>query len=153
TTTAISYQAVTSLVLNTGSGPDHVNLESTPGPTAVNTGDGADQVTVAAQARNLDVIGGPLTLNGSIGANQLQINDQNNARASTWQVTGTSIDRTSVVPGQASVHVGITYGNIQTLAVGDGAGDDTINVQGTSADTTLSGGAGLNTINVGNTAN
>jgi hypothetical protein len=157
TTTAITYQGMTNLALTTGSGIDHVNVDSTPGPTTVNTGDGADVVTVAGQARNLDVIGGTLTINGGIGSNQLQINDQVNAHATAWQLTGSSMDRTYTVSGQPPVHLGIAYSNIQTLTVNSGSGDDTINVQGTSADTTVSGGAavgaGFDTINVGNTAN
>jgi hypothetical protein len=153
TTSAITYQGMTNLVLTTGPGGDHVNVESTPGPTTVSTGDGADVVNVAGQARNLDVIGGTLTINGGIGSNQLQINDQANAHATTWQLTGTSIDRTYTVSGQPRIDLGITYSNIQTLAVHAGSGNDTAYVRGTTAATTVDIAGGYDTFNVGNAAN
>jgi acrosin len=153
TTTAVNYTGISRLVLTTGIGPDRVNVESTPGATAVSTGDGADTVTVAAQARSLDVIQGLLTVNGGTGVNQLQVNDQNNYQPSTWELTGTSIDRTALPPSMAPVHDGLTYSNIKALTVNTGNGDETINVRGTSADTILNPGAGLTTVNVGNLAN
>jgi hypothetical protein len=143
TSLSIAYANLARLDVNTGHGADTLTVQSTPAETHLITGGGNDVVTVAGNAGNLDILHGPLTVDGGSGSNTLTLNDQNTLNAS-WTVTASSA-------GRGTVSVG--YSNLHTLVLNGGGGTTTFNVQGTSADTTLNVASGLEVVNVGNPAN
>src|SRR5262249_41204135 len=134
-------------------GPDNIAVASTSVPTTVRGGGEADAFSVGAGTNNLDAIRGRLTLDGGGGANRLQVNDQNDANPSTWEVTASAVDRVATPPAAAPVSAGMDYANFQTLAVNAGRGDDQIHARGTSAATTINAGPGFNGVLAGSAAN
>jgi acrosin len=142
------------LTLNSGQVADTIAVASTGASTFLNTGGGNDTVTVASQTSNLDDIPSPVIVDGGADANTLLVNDQSNPNPSVWEVTAAKVDRTAYPAGSVIVrHAGVDYSNIQTLTVNAGSGDDTINVRGTSAATTVNAGPGFNGVYAGNRAN
>jgi hypothetical protein len=140
-----------SVVLNTGTGHDTVNIENTltGKPMTVNDGSGGDDVYVSPTARNLNNIQGTVTVHGNAsGIDSLVVNDQNNGSSQTFTL---GID--SVTRGSAAVF----YDNLANyVTVKGGNGGNTFNVQalaGSYLSMTLVAGAFNNVFNVGSAAN
>jgi hypothetical protein len=146
---SFNYVNINALTLNAGSGKNTLKLQGTASGTAttVNAGAGNDTITVGDASNTLAGIQGALTINGQAGTNSLTINDQGTSTGKTYTFTASTLART----GAAT----ITYGTVQSLTLNAAAGGNTINVQGTvsATPTTVNGGSGNDTINVGSTSN
>jgi len=142
----IYYGGLGSLVLNTGFLPNVVYVEGTSTPTTVNCGLGTQVVDVGVDvilgSLNLDKLGGALTVNGN-GTVQLIVNDQLATAAETYSVTANLVSRTGAAP--------ISYGNLASLAIYGGSGNDTVNVLSTAAGTTtlIDSGRGADVFQIG----
>jgi hypothetical protein len=147
------------LVLNTaastttnvaGNGGDDVfNVQSTSGPLNLDGGTGNDTFNFSSIAPipggNVNAIAGQVNVVGGGGSDTVNVDDSSDTLANTGTLTASSL----VGLGLGS---GIGYSGITTLNIHIGSGDDTFNIQGTSAITTLNTGGGTNTINVGSKA-
>ena len=125
----LSTQAGTTTTLNNGSGQSAVNVQSTAGPTIINTpSQGVEIVNVGSLA---PVTGG--NVNGIQGA--LTVNDDNygtlnvDDTGSTAANTGTLTDTTLTGLGMA----GITYNHLAALNISLGSGANTFNILSTSS--------------------
>jgi hypothetical protein len=134
------FSSIGLLVLNSGSGGNTVNVQSTPGgTTTIFTSNGPDTINVGGTANALDAIQGPLTIDGQ-GTETLNYLDQGTAsgQALSYTVTANQLSRTGTAPvtysGVASVSV------IAANAVGIG---NSISVNGTAAGTALTISTGL----------
>jgi hypothetical protein len=134
---AFVFAGVTTLTLNTGSGPDSVEVRSTPAgrTTTVNTGGGNDTVRIGGPVGGLSDIAGPLAVNGGTGNLGLIFDDQASTADHDYLITATTVSRTGF---------SFTYANIQSLTLLAGSGNDTVRLQNTPAATavTVDGGAG-----------
>jgi hypothetical protein len=88
-----------------------------------------------------------LNLTAGLGSNTLNIDDGSNSTNTTYTVTGSSVSRT----GSGSISYS---GNVTSLVVTGGSGNDTYNVMSglSTGPTTLNTGNGVDTINVRGTA-
>ena len=142
----IYYGGLGSLVLNTGFLPNVVYVEGTSTPTTVNCGPGTQVVDVGVDvilgSLNLDKLVGALTVNGN-GTVQLIVNDQLATAAETYSVTANLVSRTGAAP--------ISYGNLASLAIYGGSGNDTVNVLSTVVGTTtlIDSGRGADVFQIG----
>ena len=153
--------------IDAGSGNDIVNIEGLGAPTTVFGGTGNDTVSVGslapARGGSLSPMGALLTVNGGSGTDTLNVDD-----------SGSSANRTGTLTSSALTGLGMTggidYSNIAALNIYLGSGTDTLSIAstdpgsttiyaGTTADTidvqsisgptTIDGGAGNLTTNVG----
>jgi hypothetical protein len=81
--------ALSSVVINTGTGDDVVNIQGTEWPATINLGDGTDSIMIGDLYHNLDRIRSTVTANsGSVstgsGNDALYINDTANTRSDSW---------------------------------------------------------------------
>jgi Ca2+-binding RTX toxin-like protein len=151
---------------------DTVNISNVASgaPTTVYASDGDDTINVGSSASgtggNVDGIGALLTINGEGGTDVLNVDDSGDGNANTGVLTATTI--TGLDMGGS-----ISYGTFETLNIGLGtvgdvftivsthagatnlnanAGADVINVQTIAGITTVDGGTGDETFNVGSNA-
>jgi hypothetical protein len=145
---AISYDSVASVNLYGGSGNDTYNIESTASgePVLIEGGAGNDTFNVSPSAKNLETIGGPLTVWGFGGSNSLNVFDQNNTGAATYSVTSSSVTRA----GTAA----ISYASVNSVNLDGGSGNDTYNIESTASGTPVSitAGAGNDIFRISPTA-
>ncbi len=130
--------------LNAGTGSDVINASGgfTAAVTNVNAGGGDDLVTVGFN-NTLNFVAGPMNIAGQAGTNdRVVIDDSANIATSTINVTSTTVTRV----GRGT----ITYGTIESLTIQSGTLADVINLSGTSASTSVTTGAGDDTIAFGN---
>ncbi|HMP03308.1 MAG TPA: hypothetical protein PKC45_12490, partial [Gemmatales bacterium] len=143
----ITYTNLASLTLNAGIGGDTVNVRGVLAatPTTVNGTGGNYTFNVGNLAGTIDQILGNLTLNG-VADSVLNVNDPNNAVASTYTVTATTVQRTGT---GLITYSGMTGATGVTLNAGSGGG--IVTVQSTALDTQVNvfGGSGDYTFNVG----
>jgi hypothetical protein len=135
--------AISSIVVNTLSGNDTVNIERSIVPVTVNLGAGTDTINVSPIARNLNTIQGNLTLNGGDGVDTLNVFDNNNSFNETYTLNASNVGR--------SFSALISYGSLFNFVnINGGTGNDTYNVNGTEPGyaTTLDTGPGNDTVNV-----
>jgi hypothetical protein len=118
----------------------------------LNTGLGGNMITLSASARNLDELPHAVatlgfSAEGSVAVHggptdTLILNDQNNAQASTWTVTGDAVTRSyaTLVGGllPETVTSFINYTGLAALTLNGGSGGDLFDVQSTSASTAIS---------------
>lgn len=178
--TVVAYADVDAVALNTSAGADDVTVTSTAASirTTVNAGAGADTVRVNATAGPLVVVGGlgdDVTVgNGTLdnirgavnvlGGVRLAVDDSADPDASAYTLTGTTLDRTGAATitfsGLAALELATGTGN-DTVAVDDtpaavpvtirtGAGADAVTLSRTQDTVSVSGGAGDDTVTVGN---
>ena len=135
--------------IDTGADADVVNVRSISAATTVNGGLGADRVNVGSLAPatggNVNAIAASLAINGQGGSDTLSVDDTGDTLANTGTLTATELTGL----GMAGK---IVYGTVEALNVGLSSGDDMFTVLGTTAiaATTISGGAGNDTFNLGN---
>jgi hypothetical protein len=136
-------------MLSTGNGSDVVNVENTsPNPLTIDEGTGGVTVNISPTARNLNNIRGFVHVNGaSAGADNLVINDQNDTLAQTFTFQANAVSRT----GAGTVDFNNLLNNV-TVNGGSGANTYNINATNSFAVTTLNTGGGNDTINVENIA-
>jgi hypothetical protein len=135
----ITYDGLAGLTLNTGATLNQVHVEGTSTATTVNAGSDNTLVDVSPTAKNLDGLGGVLTVHGG-GATQLVIDDQNNPANETYTITDGAFQRT----GSAS----ITYDGLAGLTLNTGANPNVVHVEGTSTATTVNAGKGNTLVDV-----
>lgn len=156
------------VTLSTGLGDDQVDVRTTGAALSVDTGTGDNTILAGSNG----ILGGG-TLGGIVGAldvtgggtNVFSLDDGGNASGTTATLTASSL--TGLNPGGITFHGITTFSlvlgsgddtfNIDhtiagTTTVASGDGDDTFNVHGTDGDTTLTPGAGTNTVNVSSLA-
>jgi hypothetical protein len=139
-TTTIHYSNLSSLVLNGGSGGSEFDL--------------------SPSTENLDELPATVTINGGGSANSLNVFDQGNSKASTWNVGSTSLNRTWLdvinilgIVFNLPITRTINYSSLTSLAVHGGGGGNTFNITGTPASTGVDSGAGNDQVNVQASAN
>ena len=115
----------------------------------VETGSGANTVSVTPTAQNLDQLGGDLTVHSRTGqGTSVYLDDQNGpAGAATYELDVSLLAQTAR-RGTATV----TAYSVDNLFVNGSPGADTYNVDGTFVPVTLYMGIGHNTVNVAPTA-
>jgi Ca2+-binding RTX toxin-like protein len=146
-TAVINYSNVANLTLNGGK----ANTTFTLSPTAQDL----DELPHSSFS---GVIGGggtdgSVTVNGGAGSNSLILDDQNNAAASSWSVTGTTVKRSHGLGGSllGNVTAVINYSNVANLTLNGGKGNTTFEVSGTpSGQVTINGGTGSNQLTTNN---
>jgi acrosin len=140
-TTRIHYSQLSNLVLNGGSGGSEFDL--------------------SPFAQDLDELPATVTVNGGGSTNNLNVFDQGNSNSSTWNIGGTSLDRTWLASN--FIHIlpitrTIDYSALTSLAL-HGGGDavsgagNTFNISGTPASTSVDSGVGNDQVNVQASAN
>ncbi len=137
---AVSFVNVEQVSLNATFGPNTINVTSSFATvtTVVNAGNLGDTINVG-NAGSLDLLLGPVFLNGNVITDTLNINDQNDAGPNTYTLTGTTVAR-----GGAGL---ITYGMMENLVLNASMGADTITIQSAPAATaTVNGGGGSDTL-------
>ncbi len=166
-TAQFSAGAVASVVVNTGTGNDTVNVERTGVPVTVNLGRGTHTVTIAPAAQNLNNIAGNVTVTGLTAADSLTINDQANTLVRRYTLTATQFTRTgggiitfNSAPGQLVINGGSNADSYQitgtpgagTTVVNAGNGGNSVRVQGSGGPLTINIGAG-DTVTLGSASN
>jgi hypothetical protein len=162
----LQYFGISSVAVHAGSGGNTINWQGNAGddygnsglptpadfgfppspayiPTTVYTGTGTNTVNVGDANNTLNSFGATAVLVGQ-GTNTVNVNDQGSTAAHTYTVTGSAVTRDGFT---------LSYGGVQSLTVRGGSGGNTIDWQGTSADTTVYTGAGVNTVNFGDASN
>jgi Ca2+-binding RTX toxin-like protein len=138
--------------VDTNAGSDTVNVRTTGGETTVNTGTDDDTIRVGGLAPGIggtvDGIGALLTLDAGEGNDALTVDDTGDATGNGGTLTASTLTGLGMSGG-------IEYGNLESLEIFLGSGDDTFEVTGTMkrADgfqtvTALSTGAGDDTVAV-----
>jgi hypothetical protein len=130
---------ITGISVFAGGGYNSISINSTTAAAgvAVNA-DGFDAVYLGGG--NLDNLQGYVNVYGN-GATGIQLQDDANARSDTYTVTGSTVGR--------PFFAGLSYFSASYAVLSAEAGNNTINVNGTSATTYIYGDAGNDTVNVG----
>jgi Ca2+-binding RTX toxin-like protein len=118
---------LSAITINGLEGADTINIEDTFAnvPVTINGGNGNDTVNISPTAKNLAHIQGSVTFNGGAGLDTVQVNDQNNAAATTYTLTATQLTRPGAAP--------INYATSEGLALNGGSASDVYNVESTAA--------------------
>ncbi len=132
--------AINSVVINTGTGNDTVNIQGNEWPVTVNLGGGTDAVTVGDLYHNLDRIRATVTANAGTGGDALYVYDTANTRSDSWTLDSGTIGRTNA----ATIHYSGSFN--RDLRIFGGTGSPTYTVRNTSAN--LEVGAASATVNV-----
>jgi hypothetical protein len=151
------YAGVT---LNTDNNGTPVDIEGTSAPTSINLGTGNTAVTVTATGQNLGLLASDLTVNGGTGADSLVVNDSLDPLASTvtsnsstiysYTVSSQAISRTKYFHGLLIIKStrSINYSNIGNVTLDTDNNGSAVDVEGTSASTTVNVGSGTTAITV-----
>jgi Ca2+-binding RTX toxin-like protein len=135
-------------IVNGDSGADTINIRTANGPVTVNGGAGDDAINFGslapASGGTLAGITGPVTVSGGGDSDSLTLDDVGSTSAHTLLVTPMTVS--GLIPTDVS------YDTLESLTIAVGSAGDTINVQGTSAATTISSGAGVDAFNVASDA-
>jgi hypothetical protein len=114
-----------------GSGPNTYNVDTLTAPATIVAGAGSNAVGLSPTAQNLTNLHGSLTVQGNGSATTLTLNDQADWAVETYAMDAATINRS---------HAGlITYSGLSGLALNPGLGQDIINIDATSAPTTVTG--------------
>jgi hypothetical protein len=137
--------AISSVVINTGTGNDVVNIQGNEWPVTVNLGGGTDSVTIGDLYHNLDRIRATVTANAGTGGDALYVYDTANPRSDSWTLDSSdgksgTIGRTNA----ATIHY--NGGFSRDLRVYGGSGSPTYTVRNTNAN--LEAGSASATVNV-----
>ncbi|WP_228035845.1 calcium-binding protein [Oculatella sp. LEGE 06141] len=128
--------------IETADGDDTVNIEAISGTTTVSTESGNDVIKISSVTQQVKAIAGLLTLKGGLGQNMLTVDNSGDSTDQSGYLTDTQITGLGMT-GK------IDYGNLATLEVQLGAGQDVFTVKNTHKGTTnLNTGAGNDTVNV-----
>jgi hypothetical protein len=147
---SVGFSGVAHLTVDGGAGADTFIVHGTAAGTAVqvNGGAGDDTFVVTSAADRLDTFAGPLAVDGGAGSNELFVTEIGSSIADTVTVTATALSGTAVPWHIDYTATGGTFGRGVFFTAG--SGDDTLNVQGTAADspTFLYGWGGNDVFNV-----
>ena len=154
TFTIASTAIATTTLLNSGAEDDTVNVQTTASSLTVNGQSGNDTINVSSNApSNTGILAGitvSFTINGGgQSGDTLNVSDIGNTNATTSTLTNTQLTSTAF-GGTAS----LAYARFATLNISMGSGGNTFNVASTAAGTTttVNGGTGNDTVNVKTTA-
>ena len=126
-------------------------------PTSVSTRGGDDTIRVGSKATpgsnaggDVNGINGLLTLLGGDGTDALMVDDSGDSAPNAAALTATRLTGLGMAGGDPSK--GISYAEMEALAVSLGSGSDTMTIESTHAGTTsVSGNGGDDTFYVGST--
>src|SRR5262249_6970460 len=127
----IAYLTLENLNISLGSGGNTVNVPSTGTGISygLNTGSGPDRINVGSAAPNaggnVNAIAGGLAINGQGGKDVMTVDDSGDGANNTGAMTA------STITGLGMGAAGITYSNLEILEVSLGSGADTFTVTGT----------------------
>ncbi len=161
-TATINYSGISAgVTLNADNNGSSVDVEGTSAPTAVNLGSGNTAVSVESSGKDLGLLANDLTVTGGSGTDSLAVNDSLNPLAYTrsgttttsysYAVTGQAISRTRLYHGLfvSRLARSINYANILGGVTVDTDNNGTpLDVEGTSAPTTVVVGSGATAISV-----
>jgi LysM repeat protein len=145
------YNDMEEMNITMGYGEDTLNIRSThAGTTYVNTADSDDKINVGSLASVMnngvvDGIAGLLTIDSGSGEDDLNVDDTGDTDDNTGTLTGSSLTGLDMPEG-------IVYFNVEHLHINLGSGNDTFNVQGTTAETTVKANDGNDVFNVSSDA-
>jgi hypothetical protein len=137
--------SVESVNLNAETGNNTVNINSTAAGVTLTVNAGAGNDTINVGNGSLDSLRGAVTVHGGPDTDLVNVNDQADPFNDTYTITGTTLTR--------PLFGGLTYGaSVEGLTLNAEAGDNTVNINSTTAGValTVNAGAGDDTINVGN---
>ena len=158
---------VASVVINTGTGNDTVDVERNGVPVTVNFGHGTHTLSIAPTTQNLNNILGNVTVTGLTAADSLTINDQGNTALRRYTLTATTFTRSAggvitfnSAPGQLVINGGTSADTYQisdtpaagTTVINAGNGGNSIQVQGSGGPLTINTGTG-DTVTLGSASN
>jgi hypothetical protein len=149
------WSNMTSITLNTGFGPDTVDIENTVRgvPVTVDCGTGNGTTIVSGDAGVLRNIAGDLIVNGDANYNsQLVVNDAADAGSgSTITVTANTIQQAKLARVGGFATGVIRYQGFRngSVTVNGGPGGNTFNIQSTSNSPTMLVGSGPDNVNIG----
>ena len=145
-TMLISATSSAATTVNGNTGADIFNVQATTGALILNGGKGDDTFNFGSAAPysggTVSNIAGQVTIDGGDGADVVNVDNTGDTTDNSGTLTAT--DLTGLGLG-----TGINYSAVETLKINLGSGDDTFNVQSTSAATILNTGSGANIVNVG----
>ncbi|MGN6642873.1 MAG: beta strand repeat-containing protein, partial [Verrucomicrobiota bacterium] len=150
-TLTIGSTALIPVTVNGDAGNDTFNIQATTGVTLINGGSGSDIFNLGsltpATLGTVNAIAGALTLEGGAGSDTMNVDDSGDATANTGLLTANTLSGL----GLGAV---VNYAAVEMLHINLGSGNDTFNLHSTlaSTTTTVSTGAGANTVNVGSDA-
>jgi Ca2+-binding RTX toxin-like protein len=139
---------VGSMVFNLFDQNDTLVVESTVSPIAVNAGDGNDTIDLGKfVGGTLGGLQADVTVDGGVGTDNLRINNPASSLGGVYTVTPTQV--------LATLSCRVSYAGAERLSLAAGAQNDTFFLRGTAAGTTttINGGNGADTFNVGNAIN
>jgi Ca2+-binding RTX toxin-like protein len=148
TSVTIPTGFVGSMVINLFDQNDALVVESTVSPITIKAGDGNDVLDVGKfVGGTLSGIQAAVTVDGEAGTDTLRVNDAASGSARTYTVTATKVTPT----GGSDVN----YAAVERLNLTAGNQNDTFFIRSTQAGTTttINGGLGADTFNVGNASN
>ena len=140
TITVLGIGAASNLTVNAAGGADSITLRTTAagGITHLNGGAGDDMVTLGNAANSLDGLLGNICVegDGQTAADKFLVNDQGDADANTYTLTGTSLTRSGIPV--------ILYGTVETMMLNGGSGTNSyvVTATGATAGTEVNDGAG-----------
>jgi hypothetical protein len=102
-----------------------VRVYSTPagGTTTISAGGGDDDIDVTFSFGNLEQLGGPLSVNGGAGTDDLILYDDLHASNVNYTIASTSVTRTGAPT--------TTYGAMESLTVNAGSGHSLVDISST----------------------
>lgn len=146
----ILYGTIESLALNTTSLSDTLNIQSTAAgtPVAVNAGGGDDVVVLGKVVKRLDLIRGPITLDGADGQDLITLDDTANGAGGEWTIRDNLVGQPFELPF-------LHYSNLESLTFDAGDGRDVFTVVRTALGTpvTINAGGGDDGITLGTVGN
>lgn len=155
--------SISSIFVNSSGGDDVHNIRCVPTdtPMAVDAGDGYDTINVGTSANSLDLILGPLTIDGGPDWNYVNLNDSGDTGSNTYRLVGDTVERAGIpvieyrfvtwlvlntTLGDDVVDVFAPWSGVE---INTSFGSDTINVRSISEPTIISAGLDEDTITIG----
>lgn len=142
----LDYHEMESLTLNAGTDNNSININSTGFGTSVviNAGAGGDTIHLSPTAQNLSLIGGPVTVNGQQGFDNVILHEELFVLGGLfpYNLTRSTVSR--------SFFGGLSFDTIERLRLNLGSGNNTVNVAELNRDVifALYGNVGADTFNV-----
>ena len=135
---SVAYFGINGITLNAGRGGNTIKIEGTPPDTQVlvNSGTGADTLSVGDGKNRLDSILGQVNIEGQGGVDHLRFNDQGTTNGRNYSITANGLSRTDAAL--------VLHSGMADVVINGSAGDDNFGEALTDADMplTINGGGG-----------
>ena len=135
---SVGYFGINGITLNAGRGGNTIRIEGTPPDTQVlvNSGTGADTLSVGDAKNRLDSILGQINIEGQGGVDHLRFNDQGTTNGRNYSITANGLSRTDAAL--------VLHSGMADVVINGSAGDDNFGEALTDADMplTINGGGG-----------